>query len=63
MGLSHNEKVAKKIVDLVYDYKNDPEQIGKYIARISPDPALSNLQVISNYAILENNEYYFGDQA
>lgn len=58
MGLSHNEKVAKKIVDLVYDYKNDPEQIGHYIARICPDRALTNLQVIANYAILESNEHY-----
>ena len=58
MGFSHNEKVAKKIVKLIYDYDNDPEQIGYYIARISPDRALTNLQVIANSAIMESNEHY-----
>lgn len=57
MGLSHNERTARKIAKLMTDWENNPEQIGSYIARISPDYVITSLQVITNSAIMEYNHY------
>ena len=51
--ISTNEKTAKKIAKLVSDWDINPEQVGKYIARISPDFVVTKLQVVSNSAIME----------
>lgn len=57
MGLSHNERVATKIAKLMADWEHDPEQIGAYIGRMSPDFVITKLQVITNSAIMEYNNY------
>lgn len=51
--ISTNEKTAKKIAKILNDWEIDPEQVGVYMARISPNNVITKLQVITNSAILE----------
>jgi len=56
MRISSNEKVAKKILDLIHHWDLDELQIGKYIARVASRNAFAKFQVVANSAILERNE-------
>lgn len=53
--ISTNEKTAKKLSKLIGDWEINPEQVGKYIARMNPDFVLTKLQIIANSAIMESN--------
>jgi hypothetical protein len=56
MRKTNNEKVAYKMAKLVSDWEVEPEQVGMYFARVSPDTVLTKLQIITNSAILESNQ-------
>lgn len=56
MKLSSNEKVAVKILELIYHWDLDDIQIGKYIARVANRNVFTKFQSMANSAILERNQ-------
>lgn len=55
MRVSGNEKVAKKILDLIYNWELDSYEVGRYIARIASNKLFTQFQEVANSAILERN--------
>ena len=53
---SREEKVAKRMSDLVNDYNLDIEEVGKYVARVSGLVSLNRLVEIVDVAVDERNE-------
>ena len=53
--MSINEKVAKKIVNLINDWELDEHAVGEYIARIANNYLFTKFQLIANSAIMERN--------
>lgn len=56
MRQSDNEKVAKRILDLISHWELDDYMIGKYIARIASRNMFTKFQVVTNSAILERQQ-------
>ena len=56
MKTSANEKVAKKILDLIDYWELGEEEIGRYLARLAPNAIWEKLMNMFDYAILERNE-------
>jgi hypothetical protein len=56
MKTSANEKVAKKILDLIDYWELGEEEIGRYLARLAPSAIWEKLMTMFDYAILERNE-------
>jgi len=46
--ITHEEKVARKLLDLVNDYTIDLELTGIYLYQIAPFDLFENLDIISN---------------
>ena len=45
---THEEKTARKLLDLVNDYTLDLEMTGVYLYQIAPYDLFENLDIISN---------------
>jgi hypothetical protein len=56
MRASDNEKVAKRILDLICHWELDDYEIGKYIARIASVTMFTKFNVVYNSAILERQQ-------
>lgn len=56
MKTSANEKVAKKILDLIDYWELGEEEIGRYLARLAPNAIWEKLMTMLDYAILERNQ-------
>lgn len=56
MKTSANEKVAKKILDLIDYWELGEEEIGRYLARLAPRAIWEKLMTMLDYAILERNQ-------
>ena len=56
MRLSANERVAKKILDLIDYWELGEEEIGRYLARLAPVTLWEKLMLMLDYAILERNQ-------
>lgn len=55
MRQSDNERVAKKILNVINDWGLDEHAIGDYLARLAPTNLFTRFQLIANSAILERN--------
>jgi hypothetical protein len=55
MRQSNNERVAKKILDVINNWELDEHSIGEYIARLAPLNLFTRFQLMANSAILERN--------
>lgn len=56
MRTSANERVAKKILDLIDYWELGEEEVGRYLARLAPKAIWEKLMLMFDYAILERNE-------
>ena len=56
MRVSANERVAKKILDLIDYWELGEEEIGQYLARIAPARLWEKLMNMFDHAILERNQ-------
>jgi hypothetical protein len=56
MRLSANERVAKKILDLIDYWELGEEEIGRYLARLAPKQLWEKLMLMLDHAILERNQ-------
>ncbi len=56
MRTSANEKVAKKILDLIDYWELGEEEVGRYLARLAPRTIWEKLLIMFDYAILERNQ-------
>lgn len=56
MRVSANERVAKKILDLLDYWELGEDEVGRYLARIAPKPLWEKLMLMLDHAILERNQ-------
>jgi hypothetical protein len=56
MRTSANERVAKKILDLIDYWELGEADVGRYLARLAPKAIWEKLMLMFDYAILERNE-------
>lgn len=53
MRQSDNERVAKKILNIINNWELDEHSIGEYLARLAPLNLFTRFQIMANSAILE----------
>jgi len=56
MRISANERVAKKILDLIDYWELGEDEIGRYLARIAPKNLWNKLMNMMNHAIIERDQ-------
>lgn len=56
MRLSANEKVAKRILDLIDYWELGEDEVGRYLARLAPTTLWEKLMLMLDHAILERNQ-------
>ncbi len=49
---TRNERVALAIVKQLSDFHLDLEQVGRYLARVSPNEIFNRFHIVANQAIL-----------
>jgi len=56
MRVSANERVAKKILDLIDYWELGEDEVGRYLARLAPKTLWEKLMFMLDHAILERNQ-------
>ncbi len=56
MRVSANERVAKKILDLIDYWELGEDEVGRYLARLAPKAIWEKLMLMLDHAILERNQ-------
>ena len=56
MRVSANERVAKKILDLLDYWELGEDEVGRYLARLAPKALWEKLMLMLDHAILERNQ-------
>lgn len=52
---TRNERTALAIVKQLSDFHLDLEQVGRYLARVSPEEIFTRFQIVANQAVITKN--------